>query len=160
MYCNVYLMCLQCILIRFTSSIILPHPSSLLHTTVFFVLFSYTYAKYIYHIYPFTLSVYPLPSLWYSPSEKTCFIFLSFILYVDILTVQEVFTSHTCTSHMYILSFNQITPLYYLLFLYCPTPLVLNASSALRSNVFLHRCLAFQYYSIFVFIPFFSPTSL
>jgi hypothetical protein len=68
-------MCLQCILIRFTSSIILPYRVFTHLRTIsigFIVLFSYMYTKYINHIHPLHL-----PPLWYPAPGRTCFTFCS-----------------------------------------------------------------------------------
>jgi hypothetical protein len=52
-------LCLQCIFIRFTPSIILPHPSHPFleqFLTRFIILFSHRNTKYIHHIHPFCLT--------------------------------------------------------------------------------------------------------
>jgi hypothetical protein len=67
-------MCLQYILVRFTSSFVLSlPPSSLLRTTLtgFILLFSYTDIKYILHLYPQNpLSLYPPPPRDTQPQRR------------------------------------------------------------------------------------------
>jgi hypothetical protein len=43
-------------------------------------------------------------------------------------------------SHMYVLYVNQINPLYYLLFLYHPTHLLVNNFQCIFYTLFVHRC--------------------
>jgi hypothetical protein len=105
-------MCLQCILIRFSCSIILPYsPTPLLRTISigFLVLFSYIYTKYLTIIT--LLHPLHLPS---PPLNRPCFTFLFFI-FKCILIVQRGFALvfHTCIYCTLL----RLTPLYYLLFI-------------------------------------------
>jgi hypothetical protein len=89
--------------------------------------------------------------LWTGPVSPSCPSFFKCVL-----TVQGGFTLvfHTYVHH----SFNQINPLFYLLFLYHPAPLLFNTLSALCYTIFINRSNVFQYYSLFVVI-FSSPAS-
>jgi hypothetical protein len=103
-------LCLQCILVWFTPSIILLHSPSLFlkNLTVFIILFPYLGTKYIHHLSPSSPSTFaPLPP---TGTHKTCFTFLPFIF--------EVYNDcsmgfHLGISHVYILYLSQINTLYY-----------------------------------------------
>jgi hypothetical protein len=83
---------LQCILIRLTPSILAQPP------TGFIVIFSYTYTKYMDHIYPSSPSLFTLPTRtrpWTEPVLPFCLSF--FKVYID---CSKRFCLHI--SHMYI----------------------------------------------------------
>jgi hypothetical protein len=85
LYCDIYI-CNQCTLIRFTLSIILPHPSVSPSILVgFIVLFSCMYTKYVHPIYllysPFPLPLIQTPKqdMFYLPAKSKGILYLYFI---------------------------------------------------------------------------------
>jgi hypothetical protein len=119
-------MCLQCILIRFTPSLILflhllPHLRMI--SIGFIVLFSYVYTVHWPYLPSFNLFLFPSSTgfhPWTGPVLPSCPSF--FKVHID-------FSSgfHLDIAHMYILYSNQINPLYHLLFLYHPASLLFNS---------------------------------
>jgi hypothetical protein len=132
-------------LIRFTPSIILPHPSPSFSRTIsasFIVVFSYTYTKSIHHIHP------PSPSL-FTTSLPVVPTSRQDLFYLCILVVQGGFTLvfYTCIDHILIGLIFSMT--------LSPAPYY---SAALLCIIFFHRCIVFQYYSLSITL-FSSPTS-
>jgi hypothetical protein len=116
-------------------------------------------------VYTCTYKVYRL----YSPSSSspfivlhpagtnppiTCFSVLHFLKYI--LNVQGSFAM---VSHMHMLYFNQINPLYCLFFLCCPAPCYSAAFHADCSTIFIHRYNVFRYYSLSFPFPLLLPPS-
>jgi hypothetical protein len=121
-------MCLQYIIIRFTPSSfsdisLLPLLRTISHVLLFYF---YTYTKLTHHIHPPTLSPFNLlpPTGTHFQTEPILPFCLSiFYKYIDYSTGLNL-----GISHMYMLYFNQINLLYYLLFLYCPAAIIQELS--------------------------------
>jgi hypothetical protein len=120
-------MCLQCILIRFTPSIIFPHPHFYLfleqfqqvHCSIFMPLCK----VHLPYSPTFTLSIMlPLPTGTYPQTRPVLLSCPSFFnVYIDWSRgVALIF--HTCTSYL-----NRINLFHYLLLLYLPGPLLFNS---------------------------------
>jgi hypothetical protein len=114
----------------------------------FSVSYSYTYWRYISHIY----SPLPSPPTSTLPSSWPCFTFLSFIISVTVLCSLGFCLGILPENILY---FNQSNSSVTLLYTF-PHLVLFNSFQCV---LFLHRCDVFQYYSLFVlFFP--SSTSL
>jgi hypothetical protein len=97
-------MCLQYSLIRFTPSIVLPHPFLSIMTTGFIVLFLYMDTKYIHrHICPLHLSLMALP-----PRKDLSY--LAVLQFFKCILMAQGWVVCLGSSDMFILCFHQTNP--------------------------------------------------
>jgi hypothetical protein len=147
-HCNISV-CATMYLIRFSLSIIFPHPYSPLLRTIltgFTILFSYIYAKYIYHIH------LPSPSLfWLVPSLGQDFVspFCPVLFKVCIGSSKGFYLSISHT-----LYFSHINPLYYFSLLLC-----FPINWQFTMYFVICRCKVFRYYSLSILFPLLPPSS-
>jgi hypothetical protein len=142
--------CLPYVLIRFTPSIILPHPPPTPLRTIstsFIVLFSYTNTKGIQYIHPLSLSLFTLLSSTSTHSWTRPVLHF----FKCVLTVQGGFALvfHTCPYHSLIR-----LPRYYLLFLHHPALLLVNSSQCIPLfylHTQMHRFSIIHHHSLFLY---------
>jgi hypothetical protein len=108
--------------------------------------------KYIHHIHLPSPSLFTLPSPTDTIPDQDLF-------YLPVVYIDYSRRFFLVILGMYILYLNQISPLYYLLFLYALLLHYLMAFSASPCTIFIHRCIVVQYHPLSI-ILLSSPASL